>query len=124
MNQKLFLETDFGKLFYHNIYALYGEPVVFTVLNEQGKIFFCYSLGLDDKQQCELWLITPITKDNLHRLEQKEMSVVDAIKDNNDEKFKLIKLDIENGSKEEGWILIQDSNYLMPNQDVYITEII
>lgn len=44
MNQKLFLETGFGKLFYHNIYAIYSEPVVFTALNEQGQIFFCYSL--------------------------------------------------------------------------------
>lgn len=69
-------------------------------------------------------MITPITKDNLHRLEQKEIPVVDAIKGSNDEKVKLIKLNIGNGSKEEGWISIQDSNYLMPNQDVYITEII
>ena len=28
MRKILFLETDFGKLFYHNVYAFYGEPVV------------------------------------------------------------------------------------------------
>lgn len=122
MKKILFLETDFGKLFYHNVYAFYGEPVVFTAFNEYRQFFFCYSLGLDDEQKNDLWLIMPISEDKKNRLEQKDIPVINMMKGDDCKKIKLIKLDIDTGDKEEIWISTQNYTYLMPGEDIYITE--
>lgn len=122
MKKILFLETDFGKLFYHNVYAFYGEPVVFTAFNEYRQFFFCYSLGLDDEQENDLWLIMPISEDKKNRLEQKDIPVIAMMKGVECEHIKLIKLNLETGIKEERWISTRNYPYLMPSDNVYITE--
>lgn len=104
MHRKLFFETGFGKLFFHNIYELPNKHAACSASNEQGQFFFCYSLGLDDKQENKSWLITPITKDDLQRFEQKEMPIINAIMGNEGEKVQLIKINMKNGSREEKWI--------------------
>ena len=95
MRKILFLETDFGKLFYHNVYAFYGEPVVFTAFNEYRHFFFCYSLGLDDEQENDLWLIMPISEEKKNRLEQKDIPVIKMMKGDDCEKIKLLKLNLD-----------------------------
>lgn len=122
MKKILFLETEFGKLFYHNVYAFYGEPVVFTAFNEYRQFFFCYSLGLDDEQENDLWLIMPISEDKKNHLEQKDIPVIAMMQGKDCENIKLVKLNMETGEKEESWISTRSYPYLMPNEDVYITE--
>ena len=122
MRKILFLETDFGKLFYHNVYAFYGEPVVFTAFNEYRHFFFCYSLGLDDEQENDLWLIMPISEEKKNRLEQKDIPVIKMMKGDDCEKIKLLKLNVDTGEKEENWISTRNYPYLMPDDTIYISE--
>lgn len=77
-NELLFLKSErFGKLYYHNVYNFYEEPLFFTALNEFEQIFLCYSLGyINDK---DTWLINPVSSEKALKLEQKQSSIYESL---------------------------------------------
>ena len=117
----LFLDSPrFGKLFYHNVYSYYDEPLIFSALNEYDQLFFCYSLGCDENH--DRWIIVPISQDLINRLEQKDISVVRVIQQNTTSKVFLVKIDLENFTVNEEHVLAKKLPFKLPKDDYYIRE--
>ncbi|CAI1971458.1 DUF6575 domain-containing protein [Serratia marcescens] len=70
----LFLsDTQFGSLFFKNIYEFFEEPRFFSVSNEVGGLFVVYWIGDDDDY--DKWFIIPISKGRLEHLERKRIDI-------------------------------------------------
>jgi hypothetical protein len=112
----------YGALSYHNVYSFYDEPIAFTAFNEYEQVFFCYSLGLDDEFEHDMWLISPISEKLINKLEQKDVPILSAIQQKSDSKTLLVKINIETGIREEVIKNVKSLPYLLPEADVFITE--
>tara|TARA_Y100000296_G_C5178236_1_gene261499 strand:- start:2500 stop:3762 length:1263 start_codon:yes stop_codon:yes gene_type:complete len=120
-SELLFLESKiFGKLYYHNVYSFYGEPVIFTATNNYDQKFFCYNLG--DEDQSELWTVTPISEKRVNQLEQKDISILKAISATKKDSVLLIRALYDGSDILEEWKTFSRLNYLFPKDDVFITE--
>ena len=119
----LFLVSDkFGPLYYHNVYAFYDEPITFTALNEFGQLYFCYSLGLDDSNKYDQWLIVPISEERANKLEQKDIPILKAIQQTKESKVLFVKIDIESNECIESMENTKNTSYILPTSEVYICE--
>ncbi|MGI2158050.1 DUF6575 domain-containing protein [Shewanella baltica] len=112
----------FGVLSYHNVYSFYYTPIAFTALNEFGQIFFCYSLGMDDVFENEMWLISPISEELLNKLEQKEIAILNAMQQSSKSKTLFVKVNLNTGEKFEAIESVNKLPYILPESDVLISE--
>ena len=119
----LFLELNtFGKLYYHNVYSFYEQPLTFTALNEFGQVYFCYSLGVDDNYTYDQWIVVPISEAKVHQLEQKDIPIIKAIKQTTTSSVFLINLCLNNGKIEENKVLVKNLDFIFPDADIFISE--
>ncbi|MFB0952992.1 MAG: hypothetical protein QMB70_00615, partial [Aeromonadaceae bacterium] len=110
----------FGVLSYYNVYSFYIEPIIFTAKNEFGQLFFCYSLGIEDRD--DVWIVIPVSQDLVHRLEQKEIPVVKMIKQSKTSRVFLVKVDLETLEATETEVFSKSLKYQMPKDSYFIRE--
>lgn len=121
-NDLIFVDNNkFGKLKYHNVYAYYDEPLMFSAKNQFGHIYFCYSLGCDNLY--DRWLIIPTTSECINHFEQKDISIFSMIKNSLREKTTyLLKFNLSNLEQSLDLLEEKNFNYKLPNEDLYIHE--
>ena len=120
-DELLFLESNrCGSLYYHNVYSYYDEPLIFTALNEFGQLFFCYSLGCDETH--DRWIVVPTSQERVNRLEQKDIPIVQMIKQSAVSKVLLVRIDLDSFDVTEDFTLAKKLPYKMPEEHVYIRE--
>ena len=120
-DELLFLESNrCGSLYYHNVYSYYDEPLIFTALNEFGQLFFCYSLGCDETH--DRWIVVPTSQERVNRLEQKDIHIVQMIKQSAVSKVLLVRIDLDSFDVTEDFTLAKKLPYKMPEEHVYIRE--
>ncbi|OCW96369.1 DUF6575 domain-containing protein [Alishewanella sp. HH-ZS] len=119
----LFRKTvNFGSLYYYNSYSYYLEPITFSARNEFGHLFFCYSLGLDDDDLFERWVINPISEQFLNQIEQKNISLYDAILPKDRDNIFILKEYLEEDKSEVISLDKKRIAFALPNKDVFISE--
>lgn len=121
-NDLIFVDNNkFGKLKYHNVYAYYDEPLMFSAKNQFGHIYFCYSLGCDNLY--DRWLVIPTTSECINHFEQKDISIFSMIKNSLREKTTyLLKFNLNNLEQSLDLLEEKNFNYKLPNEDLYIHE--
>lgn len=73
MNMTLFAALPIlGEVFFHNVYLFYDEPLLFSCKTNNGAFFFVEKLPDDD---CERWLMTPISIELLKLLEANAVEI-------------------------------------------------
>ncbi|MFU2137140.1 DUF6575 domain-containing protein [Gallibacterium anatis] len=121
-NDLIFVDNNkFGKLKYHNVYAYYDEPLMFSAKNQFGHIYFCYSLGCDNLY--DRWLVIPTTSECINHFEQKDISIFSMIKNSLREKTTyLLKFNLSNLEQSLDLLEEKNFNYKLPNENLYIHE--
>lgn len=107
---------DLEGLKYYVIYD--GMPVTFSAKNEKDELFWCYSLGLNEEKDAEMYLVIPISCDNLARFEANHISYLDM----------LTKQQIMNtllywkfdNTFEEMQVKADKMPFLLPKQNIYL----
>lgn len=122
-SELIFKKTPrFGTLYYHNAYHIYMEPLIFSAYNEYEQLFFCYSLGMDDNNNFDRWIITPISEMLLNSIEQKNRPIIDAIVQKSKDTIYVIEENINTNQIEEKEIKFSKCPYLMPKNNIFIYE--
>ncbi|OXR99548.1 DUF6575 domain-containing protein [Shewanella algae] len=122
-SELLFIKTKtFGRLYYHNVYSFYEQPLTFVSLNDFGQLFFCYSLGLDDHYLKDQWIIVPISEDNVNKLEQKDIPIIKAIKQSSTSNVLVVDILLESGRLIERRTPANKLDFIFPDKNVFIHE--
>lgn len=77
--KELFLKNvpDFGSLYYKHIFIQFeGVPISFICLNDRGQIFLVHCSEIRSQQR---WIITLISRLDLHRLIQQNCSIYQVL---------------------------------------------
>ena len=100
------------------IYIYYdGMPLTFSARNEKDEWFWCYSLGLNDEKNADMYLIIPVSCDNLYRFETGKISFLDMItKQQNVINLVYWYFDDTFG---EQLIKVDEMDFLLPKQGIY-----
>lgn len=110
--------NHYGDLTAEYIYIYYdGMPLTFSARNEKDEWFWCYSLGLNDEKNADMYLIIPVSCDNLYRFEAGKISFLDMItKQQNIINLVYWYFDDTFG---EQLINVDEMDFLLPKQGIY-----
>ncbi|WP_338322827.1 DUF6575 domain-containing protein, partial [Pantoea agglomerans] len=111
-----------GTLSMVNVYEFYEQPRLFSLENEVGSYFVAY--WLEETDVHEGWLIIPISRLRLNRLENREIDINDLI--TKQEQNNCFKLDISFDDFSEIWSSLKKTdleNYKLPRKKLFISEV-
>lgn len=111
-----------GTLSILNIYEFYEQPRLFSLENEVGSYFVAY--WLEETDIHEGWLIIPISRLRLNRLENRDIDINDLL--TKQEQNNCFKLDISFDDFTEAWSSLKKSdleNYKLPRKGLFISEV-
>lgn len=111
-----------GTLSMLNVYEFYEQPRLFSLENEVGSYFVAY--WLEETDVHEGWLIIPISRLRLNRLENREIDINDLI--TKQEQNNCFKLDISFDDFSEIWSSLKKTdleNYKLPRKNLFISEV-
>jgi hypothetical protein len=118
--QELFLHSPaLGKLLFHKIYSSYVQPLLFTVKNDAGELFFGYSLGAD--QLNDRWLITPVSEKILSLIEQKQLPLVEVFNQDEKQPIFVIKQNVDNEDITELQTELKLLSFQLPRDSFFLT---
>lgn len=111
-----------GTLTMLNVYEFYEQPRLFSLENEVGSCFVAY--WLEETNTHEGWLIIPISRLRLNRLENRDIDIRDLLV--KQEQFSFFKLDIDFDSYNENWTSLSKvdlDKYKLPREGLFVTEV-
>lgn len=118
----IFLEKNkiLGTIISSKIYSWYDGPLLLKAFDEYGNYYFCYSLGYDEENDSENWLLVKTTEQSMIELEKNKISITDFVMDNylSKEKVYLVKFYDNNEIVE---LLSEETfNFKMPEKDIFL----
>lgn len=110
--------NHYGDLTADCVYIFYDAiPLTFSAKNDKGELFWCYSLGVNDEKNAEMYLVIPVSCDNLYRFETGKISFLDMItKQQNIINLVYWYFDDTFG---EQLIKVDEMDFLLPTPDIY-----
>lgn len=123
MNRLFMFSRFYNNLYYKNVYAFYEEPLMFSLENHDGDLFFGYALGSED--ETSVYLIVPVTQDILDRLENKTLSILGLFEETSDQtldKLTVFVPCLSDFDTSERQVYFHKLNYLMPEDSIFIDE--
>lgn len=111
-----------GTLSMLNVYEFYEQPRLFSLENEVGSYFVAY--WLEETDSYEGWLIIPISRLRLNRLENRDIDIRDLLI--KQEQANFFKLDINFEDFSEKWSVLSKSeleHYKLPRPGLFVTEV-
>lgn len=119
-NELIFIEDkNLGILTYHNVYAYYGEPLIFTALDQFGRFYFCYSLG--EENNSDLWIVVPTSEELVNKLEQKDIPIIKMLVQSAVSKVYLLSISLENLQTTSELVVASKLSFELPSEDVFIS---
>lgn len=111
-----------GTLCMLNVYEFYEQPRLFSLENEVGSYFVAY--WLEETDLHEGWLIIPISRLRLNRLENRDIDILDLL--TKQEQNHCFKLDISFEDFTEKWNSFSKTDwdkFILPRKGLFISEV-
>ena len=108
----------YGDLTADCVYTFYdGMPLCFSAKNDKGEWFWCYALGLNDEKNADMYLVIPVSCDNLYRFEIGKLSFLDMITKQQNV-INLVNWYFDDSISEQ-LIKVDEMKFLLPKPDIY-----
>lgn len=108
----------YGELATKYVYTIYdGMPIIFSAQNEKDEWFWCYSLGLNDEKNADMYLVIPVSCDNLRRFEIGKLSYLDMLTKQQNV-INLVNWYFDDSFSEK-LIKVAEMDFLLPKPDIY-----